>query len=422
MSIIFSTCIIVFMILVTAMVIKTIINLNVKTEMKDKLIYLDNNGTTRIFDESLKLMEHIYKQYYGNASGLYKFGAKSKKLLEASRTKIAKMLNCELCEVFFTSGATESNNIAIRGVFTKHRDRGKHIITSSIEHPSVWETIRSLPGVEITFLPVDKYGKVDMLEVANSIRRDTILVSVIMGNNEIGVIQDIKGIAKICREKGVHFHCDMTQIIGRYIVDITALGVDSATASSHKFHGPKAAGILYLKKGTYFDSCMSGGHQEKNIRAGTENVPGIVAMCYSLHLCYEHLKRGKQQEIQEMRDWIRKEIQSKIPEAIVNGHPTDNMYNTLSLCLPSDSRKLVMMLDKKNICVNVGSACSKGKTSTVLDAIGLSPETQQGSLRISLGFLSSWEDCIVGTRYIIDYCNSLRADAAAKASRIHETS
>lgn len=400
-------CIAIFIALVIAIVMKTLSN--VRTSIKDdKLIYLDNNGTTRIFDESLKIMEHIYKNYYGNASGLYKFGSKSKKLLEASRDKISKMLNCEPCEIFFTSGATESNNIAIRGIFSKHRERGKHIITSSIEHPSVWETARSLPGAEITFLPVDRYGKIDLQELRNYIRKDTILVSVIMGNNEIGVIQDIKGIAEICKAQGVHFHCDMTQIIGRYFVDMTSLGVDSATASSHKFHGPKAAGILYLKQGTYFDSCMSGGHQEKNIRAGTENVPGILAMCYSLHMCYELLKRGKHKEIREMRDWIKQELQDNIPEVIINGHPTDSMYNTLSVCLPCDSRKLVMMLDKKNVCVNVGSACSKGKTSNVLDAIGLSPEIQQGSLRISLGFMTTWDDCVLGTKHVIECCHSLQ--------------
>lgn len=378
------------------------------------IIYLDNNGTTKIFNESLQLMDYIYKHYYGNASGVYKLGSKSKKLLETCRNRLAKMLQCAACEIYFTSGATESNNIAIRGVFSKHLQKGKHIVTTTIEHPSVDETVKSLHGADVTFVPVDKYGKLDLLELENAIRPDTILVTVIMGNNEIGTLQNIRGISEICKRKKVHFHCDMTQVIGKYKIDLTELGVDSATGSGHKFHGPKACGFLFLKKGVYFDSCQTGGHQEKNIRAGTENIPGIVGMTYSLYLCYQRLDKGQDIEIKEMRDWIKEILQAYIPGSIVNGHPEDQMYNTLSMCLPVSSRKLINLLDNHDICINTGSACSKGKTSQVLDAIGVPLHLQEGSIRMSLGFMNTFDECRTAVKYIIHYYNELLKNQKTK--------
>lgn len=372
------------------------------------IIYLDNNGTTRIFDESLHMMDHIYKNYYGNASGIYKLGAKSKRLLEHCREIMSKLLNCDSCEMFFTSGATESNNIAIRGIYAKHKERGKHVITTSIEHPSVHETVKSLEGADTTLLPVDKYGKINLKDLESSIRKDTILVSVIMGNNEIGTIQDIKAISAICKKKGVHFHCDMTQIIGKYPVDLKDLGVNSATGSGHKFHGPKATGFLYLETSSYFETCVTGGGQEKNIRAGTENIPGIIAMCYSLHLCNQLIRENKHVAIEQKRDWMKNMLVSHIPDAVVNGHPKDVMYNTLSMCLPVNSRKLINLLDKQNISINTGSACSKGHSSKILDAIGVEPKLQEGSIRISLSFLNTWDDCVTATRYIVHYTNILK--------------
>lgn len=372
-------------------------------------IYLDNNGTTRPFDESLELMVYIMKNFYGNAGGNYQLGAKSKRLLELSREKLASLVNCETCEVFFTSGATESNNIAIRGVFAKHKEKGKHIITTATEHPSVYEVCKSLHGADLTILPVDKYGKIDLQELNNAIRKDTIIVAVIAGNNEIGTINDTKSIANICREKQVHCHADLTQIFGKYQVNLHDLGVDSATGSGHKFHAPKATGFLYLKKGSYFspDSCLAGGHQEKNIRSGTENVAGIFSMCYSLYMCNVLLQQGHAAKIEKMREYMKHEIMQNVPGTIVNGHPTDMMYNTLSLCLPINSRKLLMMLDKNNIAVNTGSACSKGKSSRILDAIGLTPQQQEGSLRISFGFLNTWDDCKFAAKHIVQYANLL---------------
>lgn len=380
---------------------------------QDKIIYLDNNGTTKIFDDSLALMNHIYMYYYGNASGVYSLGAKSKKLLETCRKRMAKMLNAQPCEIFFTSGATESNNIAIRGVFNKHHNRGKHVVTTTIEHPSVEETVKSLHGVEYTLLPVDKHGKIDLQDLENAIRKDTVLVSIIMGNNEIGTIQDMKSIAKLCKQKHVHLHVDMTQIIGKYFVDMKDLGVDSATGSGHKFHSPKGSGFLFLKKGTDIETCCTGGGQEStpytgNIRSGTENIPSIVGMCYSLHICYQQLRLGKHIEIKQMRDWMRDQILAKVPGSIVNGHPMDTMYNTLSMCLPVNSRKLITMLDKrKNIYINTGSACSKSKQSRILKAIGVPEELQSGAVRVSFGFLNTWRETKIATQCIVEYCKEL---------------
>jgi cysteine desulfurase len=372
-------------------------------------IYLDNNGTTKIFDDSLEIMNHIYKCYYGNASAIYSLGAKSKLLLEHCRSRMAKMLGCDACEVFFTSGATESNNIAIRGIYTKHKERGKHVIATSIEHPSVTETVNSLPGADVTFLPVDRWGKIDLVNLSNAIRKDTVIVCVIGGNNEVGTIQDIRGIAAVCKEKGVHFHCDLTQMVGRYAIDLKDMGVDSATGSGHKFHAPKGTGFLYLKTGSYFENCVSSGTQEKSVRGGTECIPGIVSMCYSLHMCHALLQRGKDREVMRMRDWARTTLLAAIPGSILNGHPKDCLYNTLSMCMPCNSRKLVMMLDKRDVYINTGSACSKGEGSKILDALGVPKHMQSGSVRISLGFMNTWDEVRTAVGHIAACANHLRS-------------
>jgi cysteine desulfurase len=372
-----------------------------------KSVYLDNNGTTRIFDEALGLMNYVYQYYFGNASAIYKYGAKSKQILEMSRVSIANVLSCQNKEIYFTSGATESNNILIRGVYNKNKGKGKHVITTNIEHPSVYETVKSLEGVDITFLKVDKYGLINLHELASSIRDDTVLVTIIMGNNEIGTLQDVRSISDICKKRNVHFHCDMTQVIGKYIVDLKALGVSSACASGHKFHGPKSTGFLYITKGAEFESCMSGGHQEHNMRSGTENIPGIVSMSYALNLCHKMLANGQHKTITQMRDWMKQQLLTNIPGTISNGHPEKALYNTLSLCLPLDSRKLIEKLDKVHISINTGSACSKGASSRILDAIGVPAQAQKGSIRVSFGFLNDWNDCMNATKYIIYYSKTL---------------
>lgn len=368
------------------------------------LIYLDNNGTTKIFDGALAEMNRIYKQYYGNASGVYTLGADSKRLLEDSRHKLSQLLGCDSCELYFTSGATESNNIAIRGIVQKHKKKGNHIVTCSIEHPSVTETVKSIPGTNVTIIPVDKYGMIDFHALNNALTRDTVLVTIIMGNNEIGTIQDIRRIGMMCRAKSIHFHCDMTQIIGKYKVNLHEMAVDSATGSGHKFHGPKATGILYLRKGTNLESCMSGGHQEKNVRSGTENIPGIVAMGWALKHCYKLIEQGRDNDIRRWRDEMRNELLSKIPGIKLNGHPKHGLYNTLSICVPINSRKLVELLDNEGVCVNTGSACSKGSSSTILSAIGTPTDLQKGSLRISIGFLNTESEVKRATRLIIEKC------------------
>jgi cysteine desulfurase len=371
------------------------------------IIYLDNNGTTKIFPGALDKMNMVYNKYYGNASGLYTLGGDSKRLLEDSRHKISQLLGCNSCEIYFTSGATESNNIAIRGIYQKHKSKGNHVVTSSIEHPSVTETVKSLQGAKITTIPVDSFGIIDYNALNDSLSRDTVLVTIIMGNNEIGTIQDVKRIAAICKAKNIHFHCDMTQVIGKYKVDLNEIGVDSATGSGHKFHGPKATGFLYLRKGTNLDSCMSGGHQEKNVRSGTENIPGIVAMIWALQHCYDLIDKGKDTEIMKLRNYMRDQILEKVPGVKINGHPKHSLYNTLSICIPTNSRRVVELLDEKGICVNTGSACSKGSESTILSAIGTPVQLQKGSLRISLGFLNTNSEIKYATKNIISICLEL---------------
>lgn len=379
------------------------------------VVYADNNASTPPFPEALDAAHVASAKYYANASSIHGAGRESRAVIEEQRKKVAALVGVEPCEIVFTSGATESNNIIIRSVtrflevdhpkgsttdHKKVKDGSSplmKIVTTPIEHASIMQTIESMSDtIKADITPVDRYGKVNLEHFEKLLEGGGIIMAcIIIANNEIGTIQDVVALSALCRKHRVHLHCDMTQMFGKYAMNLTEMRIDSATMSAHKFHGPKGVGALYVRNGVAMtNACMTGGGQEDTRRGGTENIGGVCGMATALSMCMAMLHGGKATEIREMRDYIRTEIKRHIPGVTENGHPTDSMYNTLSLSLPVNTRKLIPVLDKERIYANVGCACSQGKGSKTLQAIGLTPAQSQGSLRISLGFMNTREDCV----------------------------
>lgn len=365
--------------------------------MNEKIVYLDNNATTPIDPRVLEEMLPFLRDRYANISSLYRFAQETKKYVEEARERVARLINASSThEIIFTSGGSESNNMALKGTFYSKKEKGKHIITSSIEHPSVLNTCKFLEklGAEITYLPVDKYGLVDPLELKRAIRDDTILVSIMMANNEIGTIEPIRELAEVAHEKGVLFHTDAVQSVGKIKVDVKELDVDMLSLSAHKFYGPKGIGVLYLKRGVKIYPLIHGGHQELNRRAGTENVPGIVGLGKAAQIALDEMDEERE-KITRLRDKLEQGLRNSIPEIIFNGHPEKRLYNTTNICVKYiEGEGMLINLDFEGICVSSGSACSSGslEPSHVLLAIGLPHEIAHGSLRISLGKFNTEED------------------------------
>lgn len=358
--------------------------------------YFDNNATTKVDDEVLKEMIPYFKEYYGNASSIYKLGQKSKNKIEEVREKISSILKCNLNEIYFTSGGSESNNLALKGIMSANKSKGKHLITSMIEHPSILNTCKSLEneGYEVTYLNVDDKGVVNLNELENSIREDTVLVSIMFTNNEIGTIEPIKEIAAICKSKGVIFHTDAVQAIGNIRIDLSELNIDSLSLSSHKFYGPKGVGVLYIKNGVRFNSLIDGGHQEMNKRAGTENVPAIVGMGKAIELIFSNLDE-KNDYVKSLRDYFESEIKKVLPNIKINGDLNNRLPGTSNITIKGiSSDTVVISLDMKDICISSGSACTSGsiEPSHVLEAIGLKKEDAKSSIRISIGKYNTKEE------------------------------
>jgi cysteine desulfurase len=353
------------------------------------VIYLDYNATTPTEARVLQKMAPYFSQFYGNPSSVYRFAQHSRRAIEDARLHLAELINADPQEVIFTSGGTESDNTAIKGIALMHQDKGKHIITSKIEHHAVLhvcEFLKSL-GFSITYLDVDKYGIVDPGQLKDSITEETILVSIMHANNEIGSIQPLGDISHICRSKGVYFHTDAVQTVGKINVDVESLGTDLLSLSSHKFYGPKGAGALYVKKGIKFHPLLHGGGHERNRRSSTENVPGIVGLGEAAHLARSEMKE-EEERIRPLRDKLESGILERIPEARVNGHPSQRLYNTLNVCIKYiEGESILINLDFEGICASSGSACTSGslEPSHVLLALGLDHATAHGSLRFSLG-------------------------------------
>ncbi len=363
-----------------------------------KLYYLDNNATTQTDPEVLAAMLPYFSEKYANASGVYSFAQEAKKDMEAARVVVAKFINADPAEIVFNGGGSESDNTAIKGAAFANKDKGNHIITSKIEHHAVLNACKYLEkhGFEITCLPVDKYGLVDPAELKKAMKKETILVSIMYANNEVGTIEPIKELAAIAREAKVIFHTDAVQAAGKVKMDVKDLGVDLLSLSAHKFYGPKGVGILYIKKGTRLHPLIQGGHHEKNRRAGTENVPGIIGMAKAAEMAMKDFEDGAaKKRIKGLRDTLERGIVGKIPEVQVNGHPELRMDNTLNVCVKFiEGESMLIHMDFEGICASSGSACTSGslEPSHVLLAMGIPHETAHGSIRFSFSKYSTEED------------------------------
>ena len=366
--------------------------------MREKrFVYMDHAATTSIKPDVAESMIPFLKEYFGNPSSLYSIGREGKEAIETAREQLAKALGAKPDEIYFTSGGTESDNWAIKGTAFSRQKKGKHIITTSIEHHAVLYPCEYLEGqgFDVTYLPVDRYGLVDPAEVEAALKEDTILISVMYANNEIGTIEPIQEIGKVAKEHDVLFHTDAMQVIGAVQLDMKQKhkDVDMLSLSSHKFYGPKGIGALFLKEGTQIDNFMHGGGQERGKRAGTENVAGIVGMGKAIELATANIEEHNEIII-KMRDRLLSGV-LEIPNCRLNGHPEKRLPGNLNFSFEFvEGESLLLMLDQMGICSSTGSACSSGslETSHVLRAIGLPPEIAQGSLRLTLGDANSEED------------------------------
>ena len=361
-----------------------------------KRIYLDSNATTPVRPEVLAAMMPIFTEHFGNASSIHWFGQQAKALMDEARQHVARLVNAEGSEIVFLSGGTEADNLAIRGIAETQKAKGRHIITSRIEHHAVLHTCKDLEkqGYEITWLPVSREGLVDPNDVRTALRPDTILISVMHANNEIGTIQPIEEIGKIAEEADVYFHSDGVQSTGKILVDVRKLKVDLYSMSSHKIHGPKGIGALFVKKGTILKPTMTGGGHERNRRSGTENVAGIVGFGEAARLALEGLKT-EMPRVRELRDRLEAGLRSRIEFMHVNGESAPRLPNTSNIMVDyAEGEGLVISLDLKGVAVSTGSACSSGslEPSHVLTAIGKTPDEAHGSLRFSLSSMTGQED------------------------------
>lgn len=395
------------------------------------VIYLDNNATTKPFSKVVQLVSSLSSTQFGNPSSSHMLGSSAHKHLDTYRKEIGAHLGIAdpSHQLVFTSGATESNNIALRGRVARTINKKKpHVICSSIEHASVYVTLHDMADhglCSLTLVAVDRFGLVDLAALDKAIRPgETVMVAIILGHNVIGTIQDSKSIMRICRKyKGVHVHLDVTQMVGRYPLNFAEIGMDSASFSAHKFHGPRGVGALHLKNPDSIDTVMTGGLQENNMRAGTENLPGIGGMALALRESLVNIN-DKMARVERMRDDLQAMLVAafKDKKIIVNGIPPPikgrpsfcrRLYNTLSISCPfCDSRTVVNELKRRAVCMGVGSACSKSNGSKTLAAIGLSEAQQKGTFRISLSCQTTLREC----RDAFNVIHQLLAHTAAPAA------
>lgn len=364
---------------------------------KVKEIYMDNAATTKVKKEVVDAMIPYFTEHYGNPSSIYRIGREARKAVEEARENIAKGLNAESKEIFFTSGGSEADNWAIKMAAEKMASKGKHIITTEIEHHAVLHTCEYLEkqGFEITYLSVDENGLINLEELKSKLRDDTILVTIMFANNEIGTIQPIEEIGKIIKENSkAIFHTDAVQAIGAVEIDVKKMNIDMLSSSAHKIHGPKGIGFLYMKKGLRLENLIHGGSQERNKRAGTENVPAIVGYGKAFEIAVNNLKSHNEKLI-ELRDYLMNEIEDKIEDVRLNGHRTQRLPGNVNYSfLYIEGESLLLSLDLKGVAASSGSACTSGSLdpSHVLLAIGLPHEIAHGSLRLSLSEFNTKEE------------------------------
>lgn len=362
----------------------------------ENLIYLDNNATTPTDERVVEAMLPYFCKKYGNPSSIYKLANESETAKEEARDKVAKLLNAKPYEIVFTGCGTESDNFAIKGTAFVNREKGNHIITSSIEHHAVLNACKWLEkqDFEVTYIGVDKHGVVNLDELCEAITDKTILISIMHANNEVGTIEPIKEIADIAKDNGIYFHIDAVQTVGKLPIDVNDLSVDLLSMSGHKFYGPKGVGALYIRKGTKIDSLLHGGHHERNRRAGTENVPGIVGLGKASEIAMEEFEE-EERSVKKLRDRLEKGLMEKIDDVIINGHPERRLPSTLNLSVKYvEGESILLQLNHNGIAASSGSACTSGsfEPSHVLTSMGIPPDVAHGSLRFSVGRSNTEKD------------------------------
>ena len=380
-----------------------------------KRIYMDYAATTPVDDEVLKEMVPYFKEKYGNASSLHSFGREAFDAIENAREQVARMINSTSDEIIFTSGGTESDNLAIKGIAYKNKDKretkGPHIITSAIEHPAVLEPCKHLEkqGFDVEFLPVDRYGLVDPSDLEKTISKNTFLVTIMFANNEIGTIEPINEIGKITEQHDIIFHTDAVQAVGKEHIDVNKLKIDLLSISSHKIYGPKGVGALFVRKGVKLEPLAHGGGHEKGLRSSTYNTPGIVGLGKACEIGLKRMEKDRE-HMKKLRDVLIKNV-LEIEESYLNGHPTKRLVNNAHFRFTAiEGESLNLMLDDKGIAASTGSACSSAKlqASHVLLGIGLKPEEAHGSLRLTLGRYSTMDEVEYVSKVLPDIVKNLR--------------
>lgn len=359
-------------------------------------IYMDHSATTPVESSVLEAMLPYFSEFYGNASNIHSYGREARAAIDDAREKVAQLINANYNEIVFTSGGSESDNHAIKGVAYANQKKGNHIITSSVEHHAILYTCQYLEkgGFEVTYLPVDGYGMVDPDDVRKAIKGETILVSIMHANNEVGTVEPITEIGKIAKENKIIFHSDAVQSVGKIPVDVHSLNIDLLSLSAHKMYGPKGIGALYIRRGVRLDPLIHGGHHERNRRAGTENVPGIVGLGKAAQLCMNTMEE-ESQRLWFLTEKLKTGILDRVRSARQNGHPTERIPGILNISFDSiEGDGIILSLDLEGVCVSSGSACASGslEPSHVLQAMGLRRELSHGAVRFSLGRHSTEEE------------------------------
>lgn len=377
------------------------------------MIYMDNAATTRMSERAFEAMRPFFMEQYANAAGTYSFANASKEAVEKARSQIARIIGAKPAEIFFTSGGTESDNWALKGVAQAYAAKGRHIIISAIEHHAILHSAQALEkqGWEVTVMPVDETGKVSAEAIDAAIRPDTVLVSIMAANNEIGTIEPLAAIGEVCQKHGVLFHTDAVQAFAHIPLDVEAMHIDLLSASGHKFHGPKGVGFLYVRKGVKLVPFMDGGAQEKKRRAGTTNVAGIVGMGVAAEEAAANMQENMA-KVSAIRDHIIARIEKEIPYCRLNGHRTERLPGNVNFCFRFiEGESMLMLLDANGICASSGSACTSGSLdpSHVLLAIGLPHEIAHGSLRMSLSEATTMEEADKAVDALLEIIPRLRS-------------
>jgi len=378
----------------------------------NKIRYFDHAATTAVDKDVLEEMLPYFNNKYGNPSSLYSIGRNSKRAIEEARKRVAQVINSKSKEIYFTGCGSESDNIALKGVVYANKEKGNHIITSKIEHPAILNTCKTLEkeGFNVTYLSVDENGLINLEELKNAITNKTILISIMFANNEIGTIQPIEDIGKLAKEKNIIFHTDSVQAVGNVKIDVQKMNIDLLSMSAHKFYGPKGIGAIYIREGIKCNKLQDGGHQEKNIRAGTENVAGIVGLGKAIQIANDQLEEYNYNN-KILRDYYEIQVQKNIPDIKINGHKTKRLSGNSNITFKYvEGETLLLKLDERGICVSTGSACSSqnDRPSHVLLAIGLSENEAKGSLRVTFGKENTKEEVDFLIKSLIEIVNDLR--------------